>query len=72
MQELITIQIIRPPLETLNASDRKAFIDGMAKDIATQIMRHEDHRHMNEDRRYWEEKLHQWEVEDTLRRFNGN
>lgn len=71
MKELITVQIIRPQLEALSPSDRKVFVENMAKDIAKQIMEFESIRHMAEDRRYWEEKLLEWEIEDTIRRING-
>lgn len=71
MQELITIQIIRPQIDGLSDSDKKAFIECMAKDIAEQIIKQEALRRLNENIQHWQETLLRWDVEDKLRRING-
>lgn len=66
MREVITIQIIRPQLEGLSGSDKRALIERMSKDIAAQIVKQEDLRIMSANIEYWQHKLIEWQIEDQL------
>ena len=67
MREVITIQIIRPDLDSLDKAKEKEVIDLLAKDIAKQIVAQENLRKINETIAYWQKKLLYWEIEDNLR-----
>jgi hypothetical protein len=67
MREVITIQIIRPNFEVLDAVGEKQLIEEMSKDIAEQILRQEKHRHKQENIAQWQKILLQWEIEDKVR-----
>lgn len=71
MREVITIQVLRPNFESLDAASKKRIIDDLSKSIAEQIVKQEFMRSLNENVAYWQDKLLSWEIEDELRRING-
>ena len=72
MREVITIQVMRPNIANLDAKSKKEMIDTLAKSIADQIVRQEQLYALNENIAYWQQKLLTWEIEDNMRRINGN
>ncbi len=66
MKSFITVQIIRPSFEFLDAESRNALIKEMAENIAEQIVTQEELKHRQEDIIYWQNKILDWQIEDHL------
>lgn len=64
MNELISIRIVRPQLQDLNAEDRKCVIADLAKSIAQQIVIAEDQRLRDLEIQRWQEIMLGWKIED--------
>jgi hypothetical protein len=71
MRELITIQLLRPDFDDISEEMKTKLIEQMAKNIAYQIYTQENLRLLNENMQFWQQYFLKWEVEDTVRRMNG-
>lgn len=66
MRKYITIQIPRPNLEGLSKDEKKLLVEEMSKDIVEQIIRQEELRLQDETIKFWQMKMIEWQIEDTM------
>jgi len=64
MNEVITVRIIRPNFSGMDAVTRRTVIKEISDDIAAQIAVSENARVVQENYKYWQQKIIDWQVED--------